>query len=67
MERVCSKCNKEMVEAKLDSNGPIRVSKKQEKAGLLGLKSSNLSTIEPFVCPSCGLIEWYASEPANFN
>jgi len=65
METFCSKCNTEMVEAKLDSNGPIRVSRKLEKAGLLGVKSAGLSTVEAFVCPSCGLIDWYAAEPSK--
>lgn len=67
MERFCSKCNTAMVEAKLDSNGPIRVSRKQEKPGLLGVNSAVLSAIEVFVCQDCGLIDWYAAEPNKLN
>jgi rubrerythrin len=49
------------VEAKLDSY-PIRVYKSTEKP-----KSETMSDITPcYVCPNCGFIELYASNPEKF-
>lgn len=60
MKHICPKCNTAMVEAKLDSLAPIRIHKKQDKVGLIGVKSDELSNINQSVCPSCGFIEFYA-------
>lgn len=62
MENTCIKCESMMVEAKLDSY-PIRVYKSIEKPN-----SETMSEISPcYVCPNCGFIELYASNPEKLN
>lgn len=62
MANTCSKCESIMVEAKLDSY-PIRVYKSTEKPN-----QETMSNIAPcYVCPTCGFIELYASNPEKFK
>ncbi|HZG73316.1 MAG TPA: hypothetical protein VEY51_17410 [Chondromyces sp.] len=61
MKNKCSKCNSIMVEAKLDSF-PFRIYKAGEKPN-----SNTMSNITPYICTSCGFIDFYATEPEKFN
>lgn len=62
MEKNCSKCNSVMVEGKLDSL-PIRLYKSDVKP-----TAKTMSYINPcYVCPGCGLIDFYVKEPEKFN
>lgn len=62
MEKSCLKCEIIMVEAKIDSY-PIRVYKTSEKPNVKTM--SNISAC--YVCPNCGIIEFYADEPEKFK
>lgn len=67
MEHICPKCNVLMVEADIDSLGLLRIYKKTDKkAGLFGVKTNVMTTINKSVCPKCGYIEFYAEEPQKF-
>lgn len=68
MTHLCPKCNTLMSEAILESGGPFCISKNSgKKVGFFGAKKEEISTINSFVCPDCGFIEFYAEEPKKFK
>ncbi|MHC1682894.1 MAG: hypothetical protein AB6733_08095 [Clostridiaceae bacterium] len=68
MNHICPKCNVLMTKANLDSAGPFFVYKNSDKkVGFFGAKKEDLSSMNPFVCPECGLVELYVEEPEKFK
>lgn len=67
MEHTCPKCKVGLTEGQLDHAGPLRVYQKGEGAGLFGPDTKQMDDICPFVCPECGLVEFYVPNPGKFQ
>lgn len=67
MEPTCLKCGITMTEGELDHAGPFRVYKKENKKSLLGPNSNAITDIKPYICPKCGLVQFYVENPQKFQ
>ncbi|PLR78644.1 hypothetical protein CVD25_10010 [Bacillus canaveralius] len=67
MEHTCPKCDVLMVEGELDHAGPFRIYKKEGQKGLFGPKTDKITNLTQFVCPKCGLVEFYVEYPQKFQ
>ncbi|MBE3571056.1 MAG: hypothetical protein IMW92_13460 [Bacillales bacterium] len=60
--KVCSKCNHELVACYIRNSLELYIKKLPKK-----LMSKKESVVDPYVCTNCGLTEWYVREPDKFK
>ncbi|ENH97006.1 hypothetical protein J416_08012 [Gracilibacillus halophilus YIM-C55.5] len=61
-EKYCEKCNQKMIASQVDEGGLKGLLIKNPKGAQL-FQNKKHTRLNPYVCPNCGLTEWYANEP----